>query len=372
MDHRATLRLFLCGDVMTGRGIDQILPHPGDPTLYEDYVKDAREYVRLAELANGRIERPVDFSSIWGDALAELETATPDFRIINLETSITTSGRYWPGKAVHYRMHPRNIGSLSAARIDCCCLANNHVLDWGREGLRETLETLDAAGLGHAGAGLDDAGASAPAVLDGGPKGRVLVYALGSATSGIPDGWAATPRASGVNLLPDISEKTAHAFTERIGRDRRPGDAVVASIHWGGNWGFAIAPAQVRFARALVDGGVDVVHGHSSHHARGLELYRGRLVIYGCGDFLTDYEGIGGYEEFRADLALMYFADVTLGGSEPVRTRLIPMRMRQLRLERASADEARWLSMILNRAGEPFGTAVTLHDDGAMTVGSGG
>ena len=63
------MRLFLCGDVMTGRGIDQALSHPVNPILYESYVRDAREYVALAEKANGPIPRPLSVDYIWGDAL---------------------------------------------------------------------------------------------------------------------------------------------------------------------------------------------------------------------------------------------------------------------------------------------------------------
>ncbi len=85
------IKIFLCGDVMTGRGIDQILPHPSNPVIYEPYVRDARRYVELAEMANGEISRPVSFSHIWGAALHELKRVSPDLRIINLETSITAS-----------------------------------------------------------------------------------------------------------------------------------------------------------------------------------------------------------------------------------------------------------------------------------------
>src|SRR5262245_48429269 len=107
--------LFLSGDVMTGRGIDQALPHPGNPALYEAWVRDARDYVRLAERASGPIPRPVDGAYLWGDALAELERAQAEVRIVNLETSITASEDCWPDKPIHYRMHPRNIGCLTAA-----------------------------------------------------------------------------------------------------------------------------------------------------------------------------------------------------------------------------------------------------------------
>src|SRR4030066_2555189 len=105
---------FLCGDVMAGRGIDQVLPHPGDPILYEPFIKDARFYVEFAEKTNGRIEKPVTFDYIWRDALVELERVPPDVRIINLETSITSSDDYWKHKGINYRMSPQNISCLTA------------------------------------------------------------------------------------------------------------------------------------------------------------------------------------------------------------------------------------------------------------------
>ncbi len=143
--------MFLCGDVMTGRGVDQILPHPGDPRLREDSIGGALGYVALAEAANGPIPRPADPAWPWGDALAVLADMAPDVRLINLETSITRSGDFAPGKQVHYRMNPANVACLTVARPDVCALANNHVLDFGRNGLAETLDTLAGAGLRAAG-----------------------------------------------------------------------------------------------------------------------------------------------------------------------------------------------------------------------------
>src|SRR5439155_5281137 len=114
------LRLFLCGDVMTGGGSDQALPHPVNPVLYEPYVRDAREYLQLAEKAHGSIPRPLTFDYIWGDALEELDRAEVDSRIVNLETAITSAETPWPDKAIHYRMHPQNVGCLTAGRISAC------------------------------------------------------------------------------------------------------------------------------------------------------------------------------------------------------------------------------------------------------------
>jgi poly-gamma-glutamate capsule biosynthesis protein CapA/YwtB (metallophosphatase superfamily) len=138
MPCRTPVTLFVCGDVMTGRGIDQILAHPNRPGIQEPYVRDAREYVALAEQANGPIHRPVEPAYIWGDVLQELERVRPDVRVINLETSVTSSDEFWPGKGIHYRMHPANIGCLTAARVDVCTLANNHVLDYGYAGALHT------------------------------------------------------------------------------------------------------------------------------------------------------------------------------------------------------------------------------------------
>ena len=364
-----TIRLFLCGDVMTGRGVDQVLPHPGDPRLHERYVRTAVRYGELAEEANGPIPKPVDFAYVWGDALEELQARAPDARIMNLETAVTDSGEPWEGKGVHYRMHPANTPCLKAARIDCCALANNHVLDWGYPGLAETLATLEEAEVGFAGAGRDREAAEAPAIVEVPGKGRVLVFSLGSTSSGIPSAWAAAEDRAGVYLLEDLSDGTVAAVAAGVKRVKGPRDVVVASIHWGDNWGYRIPPSHRRFAHALVErAGVDVLHGHSSHHPRGIEVHRGKLILYGCGDFLNDYEGIGGREEYRSDLTLMIFADVDPATGELARLAMTPMRIERFRSNRASSEEAGWLADTLTRVGRPLGTSVEPAEDGTLTL----
>jgi poly-gamma-glutamate synthesis protein (capsule biosynthesis protein) len=362
------LRLFLCGDVMTGRGIDQALPHPVDPALHEPYVRDAREYVDLAENANGPVSRPVSFDYIWGDALKELEEPGVDLRIVNLETAITSAQTHWPGKGIHYRMHPLNIGCLSTARISGCGLANNHILDWGYAGLSETLESLDSAGIAHAGAGKDAEEAAMPAVLDLAENGRVLLFAFGSTTSGIPHEWRATNISPGVNLLDDLSEATAARVASQMRQHQQPGDLLVASIHWGSNWGYEIPREQIVFAHRLIDEGVAFVHGHSSHHLKAIEVFKGRLILYGCGDFLTDYEGISGYEMFRGDLGLMYLVELDSRDGHLVSAILVPMQMRRFRLEHASTADTEWLCALLNRLGAPLETHVELTADKKLTL----
>ena len=363
-----SLRLFLCGDVMTGRGIDQALPNPENPNLFEPYVRDAREYVALAEKANGPISRPLSFDYIWGDALRELERAEVALRIVNLETAVTSAETPWPDKGIHYRMHPQNIGCLTAAKISACALANNHLLDWGYDGLSETLKTLRAAGIASAGAGNDSEEAMQPAVLNTPGNGRLLLFSFGLRTSGIRQDWRATGVSPGVNLLDDLSEATAARLANQMRAHQRTGDLIIASIHWGSNWGYEIPRDQITFAHRLIEGGVAIVHGHSSHHVKAIEVFKRRLILYGCGDFLTDYEGISGYEMFRGDLALMYLIELDSRNGELIVARLVPMRMRRFRLERASATDAKWLCNLLNQLGKQFSTGATLEQDNSLIL----
>lgn len=352
---------------MSGRGVDQILPHPGDPQLYEPYVRSALAYVELAEQVHGAIRRPVDFAYIWGDALEQLRRIRPDLRIINLETAITQAADAWPDKGIHYRMHPANTPFLAAAGIHCCTLANNHVLDWGYAGLAETLHSLHEAGIATTGAGRDAAEAAAPAILHVPGKGRVLVFAWATRDSGVPAEWAAAEHRPGVNLLPELSRLGQEAIARQVHALKHPGDTVVASLHWGGNWGYTVTPAQRDFAHGLIDSaGVDLVHGHSSHHVKGIEVYRGKCILYGCGDFLNDYEGISGHEQYRGDLALMYFP--TLDDGRLVRLLLAPTAIHRLQVRLASEGGTRWLLETLNREGEKFGTRILRGEAGSLLL----
>jgi poly-gamma-glutamate synthesis protein (capsule biosynthesis protein) len=364
------IRLFLCGDVMTGRGIDQVLPHPGDPTLHESWIRDARRYVKLAERVSGAIPQRAEFEYIWGDALAELSRASVDLRIINLESTITSSDDHWAGKGIHYRMHPRNVHCITAAQINCCCLANNHILDWGYSGLAETLRALDAAGVAHAGAGHNLEEAAAPAVFDLPGKGRVFVFSYGSPTSGVPWEWAATPHRPGVNLLQETSEESARQIAAEMRRFSHNHDVIVASIHWGPNWGYELGADEIHFAHQLIEQGIDVVYGHSSHHPKAAEIHNRHLILYGCGDFLNDYEGISGYEAFRSDLTAIYLAEIDPQDGGLVDARMIPMRLKRFRLNRAGEEDARWLCDLLNRLGAPLNTQSRLTPDYSVTLRS--
>lgn len=361
-------KLFFAGDLMCGRGIDQILPRRGDPHIYEPYVQHAGDYVRLAEEKSGRIPSTVDYAYPWGIALDALSSRRPHVRLTNLETSLTSRGEPRP-HGLHYRMNPGNMGILEVAEIDCCSLANNHVLDWGEDGLSDTLETLDSHHIRHAGAGPNDSAAETPAVLPL-PNGRnMLVFAYATRDSGVPPDWAADAHEPGVAWLPDLSTHTLRRVAQRIRSRKRPGDLVVVSLHWGSNWDFGLHEEQTRFARDLIDeAGVDLIHGHSSHHVKALEVYRERLIAYGCGDLLNDYEGIDGHDDYRGDLGLLYFASLNADGRLAA-LELLPIKRARLRLTQPDATERDWLRQVLSRDSARFGCSLepTTNDSFTLT-----
>lgn len=364
------LLLVLAGDVMTGRGIDQILPTPGSPRLHEEYVVDARSYVELAERINGPVPRSTDPTWPWGDVLAARDGDAPTVRVMNLETSVTTSEELALGKGIHYRMSPANLDVLTVARVDVWTLANNHVLDHGVPGLLETLDRLHAAGLRTVGAGADAVEAWACATVPVG-EGRVVVAGVAHASSGVSWSWGAGPGRPGVALLPDLSDATADKLAGAMAADHRAGDIRVVSVHWGGNWGYRVPDDHRRFAHRLVDAGVHVVHGHSSHHPRPAEVYRGGLVLYGCGDLVNDYEGIGGYEGFRDDLRLLYLARLDTGTGALRSLRMLPFQSRRLTLRRAERADVEWLARTLDEVCRRYGTSMVAATDGALELRSG-
>jgi poly-gamma-glutamate synthesis protein (capsule biosynthesis protein) len=365
---------------MTGRGIDQILPYPSNPELKEPFVKDARDYIIFAEEVNGKINYPVSFDYIWGDALKELEKEKVDLRIINLETTITTSNNFLP-KGINYRMNPKNIDVLKVFKVDVACLANNHILDFGEEGLLEAIETLKKNGILTVGAGKNIEEASKPAVIKIDPfpkvrveseKVRVIIFNYADVSSGVPIWWKAEKNKAGVNLTTDKRRFEYGLTFPQINTDYNTDEnglyprssalyprssVVIFSIHWGPNWGYEISEEERNFAHRLIDeANIDIVFGHSSHHFKGIETYKGKLIIYGAGDFINDYEGIGGYEEFRGDLVLGYVVEIE--NLKINKLILLPFRIKKFRLNYCTDEEIDWIFNVLKRESKIYGRMI--------------
>lgn len=338
-----SLTVLLGGDLMLGRGIDQCMAQHCSWHLQEPQVGDARHYVALAERCHGPIATPLAPSEPWGEALRLLRALAPATFVVNLETAITCAEQPWPGKAVHYRMHPANVAVLEAAGVQACCLANNHVLDWGWNGLAETLESLRRAGIQAVGAGLNLHQALAPRVLPLANGGRLLLFAWALPSSGVPESWRADLSRPGVALLPGINAGTARSMARTIRKHSRPGDRLMVSLHWGANW-VPVVPEQHRWlARQLIDlAGVDLVFGHSSHHPLPLEIHRGKLILYGCGDLINDYEGLAPHPPWRSDLVCLYGVELDAASGHLLSLGIYPFVVRRFQLCAAS-DADSWL-----------------------------
>lgn len=196
------------------------------------------------------------------------------------------------------------------------------------------------------------------------------IHAVALESSGVPREWRATRRRAGVQWLPvDPTDRDIDTLVQAIDRQRLPHAVVIVSIHWGGNWGYAIAASERRLGHALIDrGGVDLVHGHSAHHPKAIEIYRGKAIFYGCGDLLNDYEGIGGFESFRSDLGLLYFPVLDGRSGQLLSLSLVPTRMKRFRINRATHSEAEWLRSTLEREYRAVGTHVALRSGGAFEL----
>ena len=342
--------LTFLGDVMLGRLVDQLFPQHVNNTHDEEIAAHfVRDYPSI--LGNGNYTA----SSPWGTTLPLL--CASDLTLINLETSVTTSSESWPQKKFNYRMHPSNLGPiLQAAHVDYVSLANNHTLDFGTEGLVETVWTLKEAGVSFAGAGETTLESYRAAVLwlprkaqeyhsrrvDGQkvlqsqqeqPQDHAYPVHVYSA-SDHPHDWNTVPT---FHLI-DYSSKTRvrlrrllltggatthppendyvnedHEFHHRAHHHHQqsgsssstPASALkIFSIHWGPNYTWHPSDRIRALAHFLIDEcGVDIVHGHSSHHVQGVERYHGKVIIYGCGDFVDDYTM---HEDFRNDLGAVW------------------------------------------------------------------
>ncbi|BCT78201.1 capsule biosynthesis protein [Sinomonas cyclohexanicum] len=312
--------------------------------------------VMLGRLVDERL-RTTAPASVWGDTLPVLSQA--DLRLANLECVLAAGGSPWPGKVFHFRSAPKNVACLTAARIDAVSLANNHTLDYGPDAMLEAIALLDGAGIRHAGAGADEEAAWAPTFVRAGG----LDVGLVAFTDNSPD-WAAAGVSPGVAYAPVLPGDPLTRRLRQLVRDTRGAvDVLIVSAHWGGNWGRDVPGEHRELAHALVDDGADVVFGHSPHIFRGVEVHRGRPIIYSAGDFIDDY-AIDPAE--RNDQSFIFMVD--LDGASPRSLRLWPTLIRDRRAVLAGRA-ARPIAATMERLCAALGTrAVWEPGDGCLVL----
>lgn len=240
--------------------------------------------VMLGRLVNEALKNlPPDYP--WGDTLSLFQDA--DVRLCNLECVLSDYGTPWSAtpKVFHFRSDAKNIATLTAGQINGVSLANNHTLDFGYEALLQMLPILSDAGIHFAGAGTTLKQAIAPAIWEVKGK-RIGLIALTDNESG----WEAAEEQPGIFYVPiTLQGKRAENLFELVRNTRGRVDILIVSAHWGPNWGYAPPAEHIPFAHALIEAGADIIFGHSGHIVRGIEIYRGKPILYCTGDFIDDY-----------------------------------------------------------------------------------
>ncbi len=318
-------QIALTGDVMLGRLVDQCVIQ----------------------------NQSIGPDKIWSDVLPLLLKA--DRRLINLECVISSRGREWQpnSKAFHFRARPRAIDFLRAAKIDCVALANNHVLDYGTDALLECLTLLDRAGIKRTGAGASLTEALTPAIVEL-PQGRLAVLSL---TDNEPE-WEAGDKKLGTHYVAYDAKGLVEPYRSRLvqllKQVRSLADLIMVSAHVGPNWGPPSAAMRM-FAHQIVDLGADLYWGHSNHTPQGIELYKGKAILYSTGDFIDDYAVDKGE---RNDLSFLFVMELEQG--RIARILLHPVCIEDLYVRLAKDKEIEFLNRTMQAKCKVFGTAMTL------------
>jgi poly-gamma-glutamate synthesis protein (capsule biosynthesis protein) len=318
-------RIGLVGDVMLGRGVDERW-RDGPPT------------------------------GIWGSMLDRVRSL--DGLFLNLECCLSARGSPRPGRTYHFRADPGwAVPALRSGGVVWASLGNNHVLDFGPDAFSDTLEHLSTGGIAHAGAGPDLDAALEPSLVEvGGLSVAVVAFTDRSPSYGA---GSDSPGTAFVRMEPG-NPRTRRLVDRALGRARAADpDLVVASLHWGPNWETRPARSQRRFARGLVDRGVDVVHGHSAHVIQGVEVYRGRPILYDCGDFVDDYAV---KPELHNDRSFLF--ELVVDGGVVTTLRLVPVEIVGEAANRAGVTASRWLRRQMRTLSAEFGTTIERAGDG--------
>ena len=306
-----TVTIGFAGDTMLGRGVNEIIKEKG-------------------------------FNYLWGNVLPLLHKN--DLNIINLETTLTRSEQAVP-KVFNFKSEPEHVQALVNARIDLVSLANNHSKDFDDEGLIETIQTLNQAGIKHVGAGKNITQARKPVMFT---KNGIRIGVIG-ATDNTPD-WKAQKDKAGTNFFAInkldqlISDVTA--LKEQV-------DLVIVTLHWGPNMRERPSQDFITAAHAMVDAGADIIHGHSSHIFQGIEIYNKKLIMYDTGDFVDDYRID---EQLRNDRSFLFL--VTVDTTGPKHVQLIPTLIDNMQVNLATGADRNWSLERMKVLSRELGTAI--------------
>lgn len=290
----------------------------------------------------------------WGDLLPLVREA--DLSLVNLECVMAESGEpFVPPRYFYFKADPEAIEVLTLAGIDYVTLANNHAMDFQGPALLETIRHLDEHGIAHAGAGGNRDEAARFALLEAkGVKVGVIAFADHFRE------YAATGEGPGTNVIPITVEKPYFSRVEDgIQAARAAGaDLVVFSIHWGPNMRHVPSLGFREFARAVMDAGADIFHGHSAHVFQGIEVYEGKPILYDTGDLIDDYYV---HPVHQNDQQFLFLVTVTDNGVE--RIELVPVVIFNAQVNTAHGRVVDQMYQRMQELSAPMGTEVRREGD---------
>lgn len=283
--------------------------------------------VMIGRLVNEHLYE-VPAAYIWGDVLSLLRVN--DLNIINLEAALTKSTKRVP-KVFNFKADPKHVQTLIEGTIGLVNLANNHVLDFSKDGLIETLETLGKSHIPYVGAGKNANEAADPVILT---IGGIRIGILGC-TDNEPT-WAATEESCGTRYVEIGNLEDLESLKNDIAKVRKQVKVLILSIHWGPNMKERPSKDFIDFAHQLIDCGVDILHGHSAHIFQGVEVYKGKLILYDTGDFVDDYYVD---PQLRNDRSFLFLVDLDQNG-HLLALRLIPVFISNFQVNLATGKNA--------------------------------
>ena len=308
--------------------------------------------VMIGRLVNQDISRR-DYSYPWGNSLSLLHQV--DLRIINLESTLTTHTEANP-KVFNFKALPDRVKILQAAHIDVVSLANNHSLDFKEPGLAETIATLNSIGINHIGAGMNAEQACAPVIIcKNGISIGIIAYTDNEPT------WKATVNKPGTNYIEIGNNNDLKTVTSQISTLRNLVDIVIVSLHWGPNMKQRPSEQFIQFAHNLIDAGVDIIHGHSSHVFQGIEIYKNKIIMYDTGDFIDDYAVD---PLLRNDQSLFFAITATKKGLQSIT--LTPVIINNMQVNIAEGLEKQEIMKRITRLSQEFNT--TINDNGTVQI----
>ncbi len=202
-----------------------------------------------------------------------------DFIFANMESPITKRGTPVVEKPYIFRVKPEDAACLKDLKIDAVSISNNHLMDYNNEGMVDTIATLDRLNIRHTGGGRNLDEARRPVILTYGDTTIVILAYCNRP----PEEYYAT------ESLPGITPLDLDLIRDDIATYKLDNNKVVVSLHWGIEQTHIPQKEQIAIAHEIIDAGADAIIGHHPHWPQGIELYRGKPIIYSLGNFINGY-----------------------------------------------------------------------------------